>query len=612
MKIIFKTLKIHNFLSFADESFDFLENKKMNLVCGKNNDVAESRNGSGKSAMFASLLYALFGQLQNKIRNENLLNRYVGSTDMSIDIVFSVDDVDYRIIRGLNKYKMSFLNLYRIEQDGSEVDLTKSSIGETDSFIENEVLHFDISIFLRTILLSSDQNYNFFRLKPQPKKDFIEKLFNISIFGDMYNLIHRDILSFDKTIAVKSNKLLSLNETEKAYLGRIEKFENDKKISLESILSKINSLENEYETLKKTEVKNNTEEVKKYEDALTKLNESKGTLNIAINKLNSQLIKLNSAKSKAESKKESKQHTVDEYAGLLSKLCEKCEPIVEQYYDLDKYKAEIEDLSKKIAEYTANITEIENKTKSYSDKSVLIDEKSEKVKTKITEFTSEFNELNAKLIRYEHQINTLSSDFQKTKTSENPYTELYEKNHKDIENETNELNELTEKYEYLKYAENIVSQDTLKKFIIKDLVQLLNTKIKYYLMRVGANYTCVFDENMDYEFITDGGTCEYDNFSSGERMRLMIAASFAFKEFMATRSNISSNILILDEFIDSNIDSRAIENILKILQEFTHIYNQSVYIISHRKEIDNSIFDNIIQVVKTDNISKITYLPPEK
>jgi DNA repair exonuclease SbcCD ATPase subunit len=113
---------------------------------------------------------------------------------------------------------------------------------------------------------------------------------------------------------------------------------------------------------------------------------------------------------------------------------------------------------------------------------------------------------------------------------------------------------------------------------------------------------------MDYIFKTNGGTCEYDSFSSGERMRLNIAVSFAFRDFMATRSNIVSNILILDEYIDSNIDALAIEGIINILKEYIMIYNQNIFVISHRKEIDNSIFTNIIQVQKQNNVSKIKYL----
>jgi ABC-type multidrug transport system ATPase subunit len=78
---------------------------------------------------------------------------------------------------------------------------------------------------------------------------------------------------------------------------------------------------------------------------------------------------------------------------------------------------------------------------------------------------------------------------------------------------------------------------------------------------------------MNYEFITEGGKCEYDNFSSGERARIMIATCFAFRDFMYIRNNMSSNILFLDEFIDGAIDSMAIESILDVLKTFSENWN---------------------------------------
>jgi len=139
-----------------------------------------------------------------------------------------------------------------------------------------------------------------------------------------------------------------------------------------------------------------------------------------------------------------------------------------------------------------------------------------------------------------------------------------------------------------------VSQDTLRKFIISDLVGLLNNKIKSYLTKFGAKYDVVFDSDMNYTFTTDGGQCEFDNFSSGERARLMIAACFAFRDFMYIRNSFSSNILILDEFIDGAIDSIAIESILEILKEFSDIWKQNIFVISHRKEVNNDVFNHII------------------
>lgn len=157
MQITFKTIELNNFMSFDSESFDFSSCTGMNLVHGKNNDIPNSKNGVGKSQLYLSILYALFGQLQTKIKNENLINRYAKKRDMGVVLVFNVDGQEYKIRRSVSKGKNSNLELFSFDSKTSDyVDITKSTIAETQSFIENDIIHCDITIFLRTILLTAD------------------------------------------------------------------------------------------------------------------------------------------------------------------------------------------------------------------------------------------------------------------------------------------------------------------------------------------------------------------------------------------------------------------------------------------------------------------------
>lgn len=68
---------------------------------------------------------------------------------------FSVEKTEYKVASGFNKYGAPYCELSQVEGN-DEIDLTKSTIAETRKFIETEVLHCDLSIFLRTVLLSSD------------------------------------------------------------------------------------------------------------------------------------------------------------------------------------------------------------------------------------------------------------------------------------------------------------------------------------------------------------------------------------------------------------------------------------------------------------------------
>ena len=177
MRITFKKVEIHNFMSFADEVFNFEDNVGMNLICGKNNDIAgngHSTNGCGKSQLFESLCFSLYGQTRNNIKNGNIHNKYIPGKETRVVTYFSIEKHNYKVASGFNKHGVPYCELYEII-DNNEVNITKSTIAETRKFLENEILHCDISIFLRTILLSSDQNYNFFRLRKGEKKELIEE-----------------------------------------------------------------------------------------------------------------------------------------------------------------------------------------------------------------------------------------------------------------------------------------------------------------------------------------------------------------------------------------------------------------------------------------------------
>ena len=614
MRINFGKLEIHNFKSFLDETFDFSSMSGLTLVCGKNHDIPGQANSAGKSSIFDALLYALFGQLQTNVKNKNLKNRYSDDSSMEVTLSFNIDGKNnYKVTRGLNKYGQSFFKVFSVS-GGTEQELTKSSVYETEDFLENELLHCDVSIFLRTILLSSDQNYNFFLLSKGGKKDFVEKLFNIRVFGEMYALIHRDILDFEKEFSSKQTTLLMLNRSKSDLEDRIAKFIEEQKDKIKLLKEKIASFKENLETLQKTKITVNEDEISKYEDKINKLVEKRQEATIKLQAISKTDKSLLAKKIRLESAKANDEKTIESYSSLLDRLCSNCKPIVSEYYNLNKVRAHVEELDASIAKLITDLNAVNDESNTLNERLVKIDLAKATIEKKIHEMTDESNKIALKIASTQNELSFNESSLLKLENETNPYTSLYEDTLKKIEDENKILNEMNVKYNYMKMSENIVSQDTLKKFIIKDLVSLLNSKIKYYLMKLGAKYTCIFNEDMDYTFITPdgGGETEYATFSAGERMRLSIASSFAFRDFMGSRNNFTSNILILDEFIDSAIDTLAVTNILHILQEFSRINNQHVLIISHRKEIDNSIFDNIVMVEKRQNISTISYLPPEK
>lgn len=607
MRIIFKKIEIHNFKSFDDETFEFDQHEGLNLVCGKNNDIPGSKNATGKSALWDALVFSLFGQTKDNIKNSNIANKYVESKEVRVITYFDIEDKHYKVVSGHNKYGGPYCQLVEVVDD-DEVDLTKSTMSETRKFLVDEILHCDLSIFLRTILLSSDQNYNFFRLKKWEKKEFIEKLFDISVFGNMYNEIHRNVLDFDKKMVSQQNRLMILNKNSEDYKARLEKHDNDTQSNVKTLNMQLSQLNADRIAITSQNIDSNDAEVSKYEDMISKVTDAMTTLTRTIDSLQSKNNTIELSVHKLQTSKESKQKTIDRHAELLDKLCADCKHVFKDYYSITTYVEEIQQIDSKLTtlknEKSINMSAI----KQHLEKQTLCGTKLAKLNQKVKDLTTAYNKAVQQRRELDTKIHNVETEISKIEKSDNPYTELYENCLIDIKSESDDLSRMSDKYKYLKFAENIVSQDTLRKFIIADLIGLLNNKIKTYLTKFGARYSVTFDSDMNYTFISDGGECEYDNFSSGERARLMIAACFAFRDFMHIRNNFSSNILILDEFIDGAIDSLAIESILDVLKDFSNMWKQNIFVISHRKEIQNDVFNHIIQIVKADNISKITYI----
>lgn len=594
-------------MSFEDEVFDFSEKDGMTLVQGINNDFPGQTNGAGKSNIFLSLAYILFGDMPKIKKNENIINRLANPQEMRLVLWLDVDNKSYKIARGISK-KASSLEVLKIAKDESEEDITKSSIAETQKMIEDDILHCDISIFLRTILLTADETYNFYLLKKADKKEFVEKLFDIGVFEEIWKLVHRDVLDLDKEILSKQSYLLGLSKTIDDCQDKSQKHEVEHENRLKLLTESISNAEEKLAEQKKIEVKSNDEVVKKLELAIDKLEEKKSETWNAESSLAEKISKCDLGMHKLESTKSSSQKTISKHSEVLGKLCDDCKTIFSKYYSLDKCLEEIESTNEKIKKLE------EAKKKLLEEKSELSksrssnEEKIQKARAKLRDLNAEAVEARATLAKLESRVESLKNDLAKTKSEKNPWLEMLDETKKKIESGSKEVEDLALKRKHLDLAQSIVSQDTLRKFVIKDLVVLLNNKIKTYLTKLGANFYVVFDEDMDYEFMTPSGKCEWGNFSAGERMKTMVATSFAFRDFMAARNGLNANILILDEYFDSAIDALTVESILNLLKDMSRELKQSIYVITHRKEVSQDMFDQLLVVEKTNGTSHASFI----
>jgi len=131
----------------------------------------------------------------------------------------------------------------------------------------------------------------------------------------------------------------------------------------------------------------------------------------------------------------------------------------------------------------------------------------------------------------------------------------------------------------------IVSEEGVKSYIVKKILQVLNNKLGYYLKRMDSNCICVFNEYFEEQIFDEKGKlCSYFNFSGAERKNIDLACLFAFMDLRRLQGDIVFDFSMYDELLDSSLDERGIEIVVDILKERVTKFGEMIYIISHRKE----------------------------
>ena len=138
------------------------------------------------------------------------------------------------------------------------------------------------------------------------------------------------------------------------------------------------------------------------------------------------------------------------------------------------------------------------------------------------------------------------------------------------------------KLEIIKF---VVSEEGVKSYIVKKILELFNAKLSHYLKKMDSNCICIFNEYFEEEIINEKGKpCSYFNFSGAERKNIDLACLFAFMDIRRLQGDVAFNFSMYDELFDSSLDERGVELVIDILKERIEQHNECVMVISHRKE----------------------------
>jgi DNA repair ATPase RecN len=160
------------------------------------------------------------------------------------------------------------------------------------------------------------------------------------------------------------------------------------------------------------------------------------------------------------------------------------------------------------------------------------------------------------------------------------------------------LNELTRLQEHQDFLLKLLtSKDSfIRKKIIEQNLSYLNARLTHYLDRVGLPHTVVFQNDLTVSIEELGRELDFDNLSRGERNRLILSMSWAFRDVFESLYQ-PINLLFIDEMIDNGLDTSGVENALALLKQMSRERQKSIWLVSHRDELAGRV-ENILKVVK--------------
>ncbi|MDB4464473.1 hypothetical protein N9033_00215 [bacterium] len=594
MKLVkFKKITVQNFLSVGEEPVVINFTKGLNIITGINKDKSSRRNGVGKSTIADAIYFAIFGNTLRDIKKENIGNNITQkkpTVSVDLEISTSSGNVDqYKITRTLNPTKC-----YIYKNDN---DITLDTINNTTNYI-SDLISASPELFQNCVIMTVNNTVPFMAKKKLDKRKFIESILNLEVFSDMlsyvrsqYNEAQRDLDMECIRYEEVSNQIQAI-EQEKTRLqqenqSRINKIEERKKINTTSI----NELKSRTET-------NFDKSVSEYQEQVIECKNTLIELKTKRESSNQKIIEL----------KASNKHLKSSHDKMLSKgsTC----PVCLQNLNEHSHEKITKEKNRLIEEQRSNnelILERTKQLKLIDDVRDVVENKIDKIQNKINEqmiIVKEKDNTISKINQLQEWNGELNLEMKNLNTITDSQNDQLEKHTSRLQDVQKTINKHKDDINLIDIARFVVSEEGVKSYIVKRVLQLLNSKLSYYLKKMDSNCVCVFNEYFEEQIIDEKGKImSYFNFSGAEKKNIDLACLFSFMDIRRLQGDVAFNLNIYDELFDSSLDEKGVELVVDILQERVDKFNESAMVISHRRDSTKIATGDIIFLQKEKGVT---------
>ena len=624
------TLSALNFMSFKKLDFVFPDTG-LHFVGGEVHGKAMSNsNGAGKSALFESLCFGLYGKTIRNAGKDDIINRSVGKNCM-VGIELESDGHEYTIFR----FRGDSENGNELRLIKGEQDITTGTVITTQEMID-QIIGLNWLVFSNAVIFG-EKARRFTQAKDSEKKEIFDEILMLQQYQEAQLNVKNDTKSLKEDLVAHNQDIdmivLSLDQYKTSYAEEEKRLEEAKeegkgveqqivglKAEVKEAEEKIKKIEVEFSTLeqnKQTVLDANTELYK----TVTDLTEKKGVIVSEVRGTEDQ--------ARVEYRKLADRHS--EITTILSsnslpvnERCPKCrQPVTEEsivevkkHYteektvldgrlmEAEKVLKDAEGVRFKVEkEQDDKIQEVVDLRHEYDVQLVKIDNDIDGVASQVLQAKAIIESKGREIGLMESAIEVNLQQIEKRMEVVLEKMDPLQKKLLELKNLATEIAGELEYYEF--WIEGFGNRG-IKSFLLDEVVPELNKKANYYA-------SMLMDDEVQIEFKTEstlksgesrdkfnvsivygGGEVAYDNCSSGEKGRIDVSILLALQNLIFSRNANNSNLVIFDEVFES-LDITGIERLVNLLKE--EAKDKALLVISHQNEL-RDYFDNQILVVK--------------
>jgi DNA repair exonuclease SbcCD ATPase subunit len=574
-----KNLTVKNFMSVGNstQAIDF-DRKDLTLVLGENLDLGGdgSRNGTGKTTIINALSYSLYGQALSNIRKDNLVNK-TNNKNMLVSLDFSVGGKDFKIERGR---KPNLLRFFVNNQEQVITDEAQGDSRETQAAVE-QTLGLSHDMF-KHILALNTYTEPFLSLKANDQRTIIEQLLGITQLSERADRIKELNRETKDTITQEEFRIRAITEANRRIEEQIETIKRRQTLWTNKHNEDLANLASALKSLQEIDIDVEVQahrDHKLWDQKRKDINDLAGAISrikIDLGREEKNIVKL-----------------VKDIAALENHTCHACGQDLHDSKHEEVLAGKQQDLAAARANAHTHADELAHLESAHKGLGIL--GKPPKM----------FYDREADAIQHRATLENLQKQIVDKSAEVDPYGEQIDEMQGQalqvIDYEIlNELTRLQDHQDFL--LKLLTSKDSfIRKKIIEQNLSYLNARLTHYLDRIGLPHTVVFQNDLTVSIEELGRELDFDNLSRGERNRLILSMSWAFRDVWESLYQ-PINILFIDEMIDSGLDTQGVENALALLKKMSRERQKSVWLVSHRDELAGRV-ENILKVVKENGFT---------